>query len=134
LRVWILAASAAVVAAVPQLREEKSIDGRVVQVALPPQDVTLMFIEAREVFTVRLETPSASVEGRKLYIGDGDVAVDLVATHQGLSLQGVACRQGDQFKKGSTIQVRAGYKKPAELKPGDVYVVLTAVFFKLPAE
>ena len=110
-----------------------SIDGRVLQVKLPPQDVTLLYIEAREVFTVQLKTRSASVEGQKLYLGDGKVAIDLVAhPTDGIFLQGVKYHQGDQFKNGSTIRVRAGYKKASELKPGDVYVTLPGVSFEMP--
>ena len=112
-----------------------SIDGRVLQVQLPAQDVTLLYIEAREVFTVQLKTGSASVEGQKLYLGDGKVAIDLVAhPTDGIFLQGVKYHQGDQFKNGSTIRVRAGYKKASELKPGDVYVTLPGVSFELPGK
>jgi hypothetical protein len=111
----------------------ESIDGRVLQVELPDQDITLLYIEAREVFTVQLRTRSASVEGQKLYIGDGNVAIDLVAhPTDGVFLQGVKYHNGDQFKNGSTIRVRAGYKKASELKPGDVYVTLPGVSFELP--
>lgn len=112
-----------------------SVDGRVVQVRLPAQDVTLSYIEATVGFTVQLKTKDAAVEAQKLYIGDGTVAIDLVAhPTNGIFLQGVKYRQGDEFKKGSTIQVRAGYKKASELRPGDVYVTLPGVSFELPAK
>jgi hypothetical protein len=113
----------------------ESIDGRVVRVQLPAQDVTLFYIEARAVFTVRLETETASVEGQRLYIGDGEVAIDLVAhATDGIFLQEVEHRQGDQFKKGAAIKLRPGYKKASELNPGDVYVTLPGVSFELPGK
>ncbi len=112
-----------------------SIDGRVIQVRLPAEDVTLFYVEARNVFTVRLSTKSASVEGQAMYIGDGQVAIELVAYRsQGIILQGVKYRQGDKFKRGSRIKVRSGYKKASELRPGDVYVTLPGVTFTLPTE
>jgi hypothetical protein len=123
----------AVVLGAPWQAQGDSIDGRVVQVQLPAQHVTLLYIEARAVFTVQLKTKTASVEGQKLYLGDGDVAIDLVAhPTDGIFLQGVNYHNGDQFKNGSTIKVRAGYKKGSELKPGDVYVTLPGVSFELP--
>ena len=125
----------AVVLGAPWPARGDSIDGRVVQVQLPAQDVTLLYIEARAVFTVQLKTKTASVEGQKLYLGDGNVAIDLVAhPTDGIFLQGVNYHNGDQFKNGSTIKVRAGYKKASELTPGDVYVTLPGVSFELPGK
>jgi hypothetical protein len=113
---------------------EDSIDGRVIQVVLPAQDVTLFYVESRAVFTVQLKTEGASVQGQRFYIGDGKVAMELVAhVTDGIFLQGVKYRQGDQFKKGAVITVRPGHKKASELKPGEVYVVLPGVSFELPA-
>ncbi|MCA9137212.1 MAG: hypothetical protein KDB00_10645 [Planctomycetales bacterium] len=110
-----------------------TVDGRVFQVQLPREDVTLFYVEARSGFTVKMETETAAVEGQKLYVGDGKVAIDLVAhSTQGIYLQGVKYRQGDQFKNGATIKVLAGFKQAAELKPGDVYVTLPGVAFELP--
>jgi hypothetical protein len=112
-----------------------SIDGRVIQVELPAEDVTLYYVERKGCFTVKLETKSATIECQKLYIGDGKLAVDLVAhATDGIFLQGIKYRNGDQFKNGSTIKVRAGYKKASELKPGDVYVTLPGVTFELPGK
>jgi hypothetical protein len=110
-----------------------SIDGGVVQVRLPSQDVTLYYVERKGGMTVELKAESASVEGRKLYLGDGKVAIELVVHKtDGILLQGVEYRQGDQFKNGSTIKVRPGYKSAAALVPGDVYVTLPGVTFEVP--
>ena len=126
---------AVLVVALPRAAQADSIDGRVIQVQLPAQDVTLFYVEARAVFTVQLKTESASVECQRLYIGDGKAAIELVAhATDGIFLQGVAYRNGDQFKKGSAIKVRPGYKKASELKPGDVYVTLPGVSFELPGK
>jgi hypothetical protein len=48
-----------------------AIDGRVIQVELPAEDVTLLYVEARSVLTVKLKAKTASVESQKMYIGDG---------------------------------------------------------------
>jgi len=109
-----------------------SIDGRVIQVELPAEDVTLFYVERKGCFTVRLETKSASVESPKLYIGDGKVALDLVAhATNGIFLQGAKYRNGDQFKRGATIKVRPGYMEASALRPGDVYVTLPNVTFQM---
>jgi hypothetical protein len=111
-----------------------TVGASVVQVRLPAQDITLLYVEAAGGFTVKLEAKDGTVEGKKYYIGDGAVAIDLVADPaDGIFLQGVKYRQGDQFKNGSTIKVRPGYKKASDLKPGDVYVTLPGVTFELPA-
>jgi hypothetical protein len=126
---------AVLVVALPRAAQAESIDGRVIQVELPDEDVTLFYVEARAVFTVKLKSDSASVECHRLYIGDGKVAIELVAhATDGIFLQGVKYRNGDQFKKGSKIKVRPGYKKASELKPGDVYVTLPGVSFELPGK
>jgi hypothetical protein len=110
-----------------------AIDGRVIQVQLPNEDITLYYVEARAVFTVKLETRSTTMEGQRFYIGDGQVAVELVAhATDGIFLQTVKYKQGDQFKKGSTIKIQPGNKKAADLLPGDVYVTLPGVTFELP--
>lgn len=111
----------------------ETIDGRVIQIRLPDEDVTLFYVGARAVFTVKLAAKTASVEAPKLYIGDGEVAVELLAhSTNGIFLQGAHLKQGEQFKSGSTIKVRPGYKKATALVPGDVYVTLPGITFELP--
>ncbi|QDV29194.1 hypothetical protein Spb1_10700 [Planctopirus ephydatiae] len=120
-------------AAVPPASAD-SIDGRVVQVRLPDQDITLSYVERKSGFTVELESNDGSVEGQKLFVGDGTVAIELVAhPSNGIFLQGNQYRQGDQFKKGSTIKLKPGFKKASALTAGDVYVVLPGVNFELPS-
>jgi hypothetical protein len=120
-------------AAVPSAWAD-SIDGSVVQVRLPNQDITLSYVERKSGFTVELEANDGSVEGQKLFVGDGTVAIELVAhPSNGIFLQGNQYRQGDQFKKGSTIKLKPGFKKASALTAGDVYVVLPGVNFELPS-
>lgn len=119
-------------AAIPPARAD-SIDGSVVQVRLPNQDITLSYVERKSGFTVELEANDGSVEGQKLFVGDGTVAIELIAhPSNGIFLQGNQYRQGDQFKKGSTIKLKPGFKKASALTAGDVYVVLPGVNFELP--
>lgn len=111
------------------------IDGRVTQVRLPPEDITLHYIESKGAFTVKLETINASVEGVKMYVGDGTVAVELIAhATDGIFLQGKNLLHGEKLKKGSTIELQPGYKMASDLSPGCVYVTLPGLSFKLPGE
>lgn len=112
-----------------------TVDGRVTQVELPAQTITLYYVEAREVFTVRLKAHIASVDAQTMYIGDGKVAIKLTAHGtEGIMLQGDKLWQGYQFKNGDTIKVKDGYKQASELVPGDVYVTLPGVTFVVPEE
>lgn len=129
----LLISAVVVVASAPAFAD--TIDSRVVQVTLPNQDVTLHYVERSPGFTVELKAKDGAVEAPRVYIGDGTVAVELFAHPiDGLFLQDVKLKQGDQFKKGGTIKVRLGYKKATELVAGDVYVKLPGVTFELPAK
>ena len=113
----------------PQLRAD---DGRVTQIRLPKEDVTLFYVE-RNFFTVALRGKTAEVEGRKFYIGDGSVAAELSAhASEGIYFQGQKKLQGEKFKVGDTVILKPGYKKAGDLKPGDIYVILPGVTFKEP--
>lgn len=119
----------------PHLLRAESIDGRVVQMHLPNQDITLSYVERKGGFTVELQTKSASIEGQKFFVGDGKVAVMLVAhSTDGIFLQGDRLLHGAKIKAGSTIKVKPGYKNAANLSAGDVYVKLLGVQFELPSE
>ena len=110
----------------------ESIDGRVVQLQMPAEDFTLYYVEAREVFTVKLACKTASVEAPRMYIGDGEIAIDLFISSDGIRLQKTLLKQGDGFKQDSRIQMQPGYKRASELKPGDLYVTLPGIIFDLP--
>jgi hypothetical protein len=111
----------------------ESIDGRVVQIQLPAEDLTLYYIEARAGFTVKLAAKTAFVEAPRMYIGDGTIAVELYADPiHGIRLQKTDLDQGDQFKQDSRIQVQPGYRRAVDLKPGDIYVTLPGIIFDLP--
>jgi hypothetical protein len=110
-----------------------AIDARIVQVRLPDEDVTVSYFESNPVFTVELRAKSASVEGVTFFVGNGGVAVELRAhPSDGLFFQGEKLPHGHVFKKGSTVKVLPGYKSPADLAPGTVYVHLPGVTFQVP--
>ncbi len=113
----------------------ESIDGRVVQVYLPPGDVRLAYLETKGGMAIRLSTDRAEVIGTRFFIGDGQVAVELVAHPlNGIYLQGdTKLPSGYVFKERSVVEVRPGYKRASELGPGDVYLTLPLVTFKVPA-
>lgn len=114
-------------------RKPTTIDGRVVQITLPARDIVLSYNESREVFTVELKTEFASAEAASMYVGDGEVALELRADPtNGIFLQGDYLPHGTEIKKQAVIQVKPGYKLATELGPGDVYVKLKGVHFKLP--
>jgi hypothetical protein len=124
----------AVLALIPLTSYGGSIDGRVLQVEMPFEDVTVMYIETKGGMAVQLQAPSASVQGTKFYVGDGKVAVELaVIARRGIVFQGkTVLKQGDKFRKESEVKVLPGYKKASELAPGDIYVTLPGVTFKVP--
>ncbi len=110
-----------------------TVDGGVMQVRLPGEDATLLYVEARGRFTVKLQTDNSSVASPKMYLGDGKVAVLLeIQPLKGPVFQGEEINQGYVFKKDATIKVQPGYKLAADLPPGCLYVILPGVTFELP--
>ncbi len=124
----------ALVAPSPTTAAVESIDGRVVQVVLPIDDVTLSYVETKGGMSVELKTSTASVMGTKFFVGDGVVAVELVAHPlNGIFFQGATkLTSGFKFEKYSVVEVLPGYRRASELGPGDVYITLPAVTFKTP--
>lgn len=114
--------------------ERSEIDANVVQIQLPPEDVTLYYLEMKGGMAIELRTESSSIIGKKFYVGDGVVATELVAHNtRGIMFQKkTELHQGFVFKKNSTVIVLPEYKHASELQPGDVYVILPNVDFKLP--
>lgn len=128
-----LVLTAAMLVLVPMAAQGDTIDGGVIQVRLPGEDATLLYVEARGGFTVRLQTDNSSIEARRMYLGDGKVAVELVADAlKGPLFQGLELDQGYVFKKDATIKVLPGFKKAVDLNPGSVYVILPGVTFEVP--
>src|SRR5262245_59522033 len=108
------------------------IDRRVYEVRLPDEDIVVGYYEG-DPFTVKLSATNPAVEGVQFYIGDGTLALQLVAhPSKGIFFQGVELLNGHVFKKGSTVKARPGYKQRSDLPPGTVYVVLPGVKFQAP--
>jgi predicted amidohydrolase len=114
----------------------RSVRPSVVEVRLPAEDVTVSYMETREGMLVHLQAGEASVQARRLYIGDGRVAAELVATdEEGVRFQGWRkIDNGYKFRKGASIKLRAGHKLKSDLQPGDVYIVLPGRAFEPPGE
>ena len=110
--------------------QAESIDGRVVVVDFPFEDIQLKYVESRGGFAVHVNAKSVYVSGTKFYVGDGTVAVKLESTaSKGIVFQGVTkLEHGFKFNKGEIITLLPGHKKASELKPGDVYLKLPLVF------
>ena len=107
-----------------------AIDSSVVQIRLPGEDATFIYLEAPGGFTARLETENSSVEARKIFLGDGEVAVELrIDPVKGPVFQGEEIKSGHVFKKDATIKLHPGYKRASDLRPGSVYVILPGVTF-----
>lgn len=111
-------------------------DSRVTKITFPAEDVVLSYGERAPVFVVGLTTASAALEAPRVYIGDGEVALQLRADEsKGIFFQGdIPLKSGHKFEKGSTVEVRPGFKWAKDLKPGDVYVILPGVKFVRPKE
>jgi hypothetical protein len=111
----------------------ESIDGRVIQIRLPKEDVALSYVETIGGFSVALRTATSEVQGQKLYIGDGITAAELIAHNsKGIFFQDREMVSGEGFKIGQVVKLRPGYKRAVDLKPGDIYVVMPGVTFKEP--
>jgi hypothetical protein len=116
------------------LAQAESIDGRVIRVRMPIEDVVVNYVETKGGMSILLRADKgAEFWGQKFYVGDGQTAVLMEVTEQGILFQGKPIvEHGSHFKKNADIQVLPGYKKASELKPGDVYVILPAIGFVLP--
>lgn len=109
-------------------------DPLIIRVRLPDADVMAGYVEG-DPFTVRLYAQDVSVEGVSFYIGNSEIAIELRAhPSRGLVLQGQLVDPPYEFKKGSTVKVLPGYKRPADLPKGTVYVELPGVKFELPED
>jgi hypothetical protein len=111
-----------------------AVDNHVIRVRLPDEHIVVGYVEG-DPFTVRLQAKNASVEGVSFYVGNGGIAVELRAhPSQGLVFQGELIDPPHEFKKGSTVKVRPGYKQVGDLAPGTVYVELPGVTFEVPGK
>jgi hypothetical protein len=134
----------ALVAAVPAnaLRGERresvnAVDGRVVQIELPLEDIVISYVESPSGMLVELTARTTSVRGTKFYVGDGKIALELKVEHpRGIVFQGRddLVGHGSGFKKYSVIDVLPGFKQASDLGPGDVYVKIRGMNWKLPEE
>ncbi len=113
----------------------QSISGDVTQVRLPAEAIRFSFTETSAGMAVRMKAGEASIQSRKMYVGDGSVAILLEANDSGIWLQGTEkYRQADTIASGSTINVKRGFLSVNDLKKGDVYVVLEGIHFELPKQ
>jgi hypothetical protein len=109
------------------------LDAGVTAFKMPLAAAKLQLIESRGGMTVKLSTETAAVSGAKFYIGDGDIALLLEATNEGIRLQGdVKLPHGHVLPLHATVPVKAGYLKAENLKAGDVYAILPGLVFELP--
>jgi hypothetical protein len=116
----------------PPQAESESIDGRVVQVQLPLEDATLLYVEMKGGMAIELKTATASFRGTKFFLGDVAVPMQVVPT-RGIVFQGkTKLEQGFQFTEKTVVKVLPGYKRAVDLAPGDVYVILPGVVFEMP--
>ncbi|HEV7279943.1 MAG TPA: hypothetical protein VGN57_06975 [Pirellulaceae bacterium] len=112
-----------------------SIDSRVVQVELPLEDLLVSYVESPSGMLVQVSAGKASVSGTKFYVGDGEIALELKVEHpRGILFQGREdwIGHGSRFEKYSVIEVLPGYKQNSQLVPGDVYVKVRGMNWKLP--
>lgn len=109
-----------------------TIDGRVVQITLPSEDYSVIYTETKGGMSFELRGKTSSIQGQRLYVGNGTIAVLLEAhPSDGVIFQGQIDANGLKFTKGSVIQVKPGFKKATELQPGDIYVTLLNIDFQI---
>jgi hypothetical protein len=110
------------------------LDAGVVAFKMPLAAVKMALVESRGGMTVKLSTETAYVSGSKFYIGDGDIAILLEATNDGIFLQGQKLTHGQSLALHATVAVKPGYKKAEDLKAGDVYAILPGQIFETTAK
>jgi hypothetical protein len=128
----------------------------VTHVALPPGAVQWENVRAKDGMILRVTAGKTTVEGKRLYYGDGKLAVEIAATAEGMHFvqwtgwkgpgkQRISGNMNFSVKHGIVIDgehvdepgviwcVEPNGPKPGELKPGSVYITTPSIKFEREA-
>jgi hypothetical protein len=106
---------------------------RVTRVVLPDGAVKIEFLSDHQPPAFRITVAGTQLEGDRVFIGDGTVAVELLATPRGFRFDTKAGDSRLYFResygnlRGGSLQIDGGYWTAAELPPGSVYVVARGI-------
>jgi len=104
-----------------------------VQVQLPEGDLRMSFVESPEGMALLLHAGDSHVKARRLFLGDGKIAVAYEATNNGVHSQGrwLPNQAAFDFKHRSVIEVSRDQAQPWGQRAGEVYVRLQGIEFRV---
>jgi hypothetical protein len=104
-----------------------------IQVQLPEGDVRMSYVESSEGMALLLHAGDSHVRARRLFLGDGKLAVAYEATQAGVVSQGrwLPNQAAFDFKHRSVVKVNREHAQPWGDLAGEVYVRLQGVEFKV---
>jgi hypothetical protein len=104
-----------------------------VEVQLPEGDLRLSFVESAEGMALSLQAGDAHVQARRLFLGDGKIAVAYEATSQGVHSQGrwLPNQAAFDFKHRSVVEVSREHQQAWRATAGEIYVRLQGIEFRV---
>ena len=104
-----------------------------IQVQLPEGELRLSYIESAEGMALLLHAGDSHVRGRRLWLGDGKIAVSYEATNSGVISQGrrLPNAAAFDFDHSTVIQVHPEHMHRWGQQSGETYVKLQGVKFKV---
>ena len=104
-----------------------------VQVQLPEGDLRMSFVESLDGMSLLLQAGDAHVQARRLFLGDGKIAVAYEATDKGVHSQGrwLPNQAAFDFKHRSVIEISREQAQPWGRQAGEVYVRLQGIEFRV---
>ena len=106
-----------------------------VQIKLPISDVQIKYVESREGMVLIATCNYVSVQSQRFYLGDGKNAVLFSAGNDGFQTPSGKQNVGAlTLKDGATIQVNDTTLQPWAARPGEIYLLVPNLKFKVHQE
>jgi hypothetical protein len=104
-----------------------------VRVQLPEGDLRMSYVEASSGMELLIHAGDAHVQSRRLYLGDGKIAVAYEATGNGVWSQGkqLPNQAAFDFTHKTVVEVSREHAKPWGQQAGEIYVRMQGVEFKV---
>lgn len=104
-----------------------------VRVQLPEGDLRMSYIEAASGMELSIHAGDAHVKSRRLYLGDGKIAVAYEAANNGVWSQGkqLPNQAAFDFTHKTVVEVSCEHAKPWGQQAGEIYVRMQGVEFKV---
>jgi hypothetical protein len=120
-------------------QERSGLPAGVTRITLPPGEVTLEFVKSKKTPTVKIIVGQTVIEGERLFLGDGKVAMEVEATKEGMHFPSSTGKKGLVLEgewtnqPGAVIDLGTDYLGLDQLKAGSVYVITPSVKFRYEA-